>query len=118
MWRVPEGGDAAASLGPGTRAPLRAVPGRTRRRAFWNRPSGARGRDACDFAEWRGLCRRGRRSRAAPVVARQALVSGAVSNPRGIATRPPDLRLDRAAAALSGAGNPGSLGSLMGENAS
>src|SRR6267142_637786 len=114
MRHLPASRGAGETLGPGTRPPLRAVPGQRRGRALRHRAAGAGGGNASDYARRSRLSGSRCRPGAAAAVPREALVGAAVSNSGRAADRPAHLCLDRGAAALSGARYPRSLGSRGG----
>src|ERR1700752_4044662 len=110
MRDLPAGRAPAEALGPGTRAAVRAVPGRSRGGAFWDCVAEAGRRDASDSARWPCLPRCRRDSTAARVVPRKTVAGAAVSDSGCAAARTADLCLDRDPPALSGAWFGGSLG--------
>src|SRR5262249_11177032 len=111
MRDLPTGGRNPEALGPGTDPAVRAVPGRSRGRAVWDRVASARGRDASGYTRWSRVRGGGRGPRAAPAVPRQTPACAAVSPPRSTPAGASSVRLDRAAPSLSGAGFTRSLGS-------
>src|SRR2546422_9389561 len=114
MRRLPEGSRAVGPLGPGTCAPLCAVPGLSCRGAVRYRASGARGGHASRFPGQPRVSGRGCHPRAAQAVSRQTLARAPVPDPRRAASCPSGLRLDRRAAEVSGARYSRSLGSAGG----